>query len=57
MFFDSLATRIANIPGVKEAVPRRFVSTIPYIATLWVVTGVIGRVRFPKALGLPCRRE
>ena len=56
-FFDSLATWIANIPGVKEAVPWQFVSTIPYIVTLLVVTGVIGRVRFPKALGVPYRRE
>ncbi len=56
-FFDSLATWIANIPGVKEAVPWQFVSMIPYIVTLLVVTGVIGRVRFPKALGVPYRRE
>ena len=56
-FFDSLATWIANIPGVKEAIPWQFVSMIPYIATLLVVTGVIGRVRFPKALGVPYRRE
>ncbi|HDI10931.1 MAG TPA: ABC transporter permease [Candidatus Acetothermia bacterium] len=56
-FFDSLATWIANIPGVKEIVPWQFVSMIPYIATLLVVTGVIGRARFPKALGVPYRRE
>ncbi len=56
-FFDSLATWISNIPGVKEVVPWQFISMTPYVVTLLVVTGVIGRVRFPKALGIPYRRE
>jgi len=30
---------------------------LPYIVTLLVVSGVIGRVRFPKALGQPYKRE
>jgi ABC-type uncharacterized transport system permease subunit len=29
----------------------------PYIVTLLVVAGAIGRVRFPKALGIPYLRE
>jgi ABC-type uncharacterized transport system permease subunit len=29
----------------------------PYIVTLAVVAGVIGRVKFPKALGVPYMRE
>lgn len=56
-FFESLATWIQSLPGVKEVVPWQFIAMIPYVATLLVVAGVIGRVRFPKALGLPYRRE
>jgi simple sugar transport system permease protein len=56
-FFDSLAIWISNLPGIKEVVPWQFVAMIPYVVTLLVVAGVIGRVRFPKALGAPYRRE
>jgi len=56
-FFDSLAIWISNLPGIKEVVPWQFVAMIPYVVTLLVVAGVIGRVRFPKALGVPYRRE
>ncbi len=55
-FFESLATWIQNLPGSK-AVPWQFVAMIPYLVTLLVVAGVIGRVRFPKALGQPYKRE
>lgn len=54
--FESVATWIQNLPGSK-AVPWQFVAMIPYVVTLLVVTGVIGRVRFPKALGEPYKRE
>jgi len=55
-FFESIATWIANLPGSKT-VPWQFVSMIPYVVTLLVVSGAIGRVRFPKALGVPYKRE
>lgn len=55
-FFESLATWIQNLAGSK-AIPWQFVSMIPYVVTLLVVAGVIGRVRFPKALGQPYKRE
>lgn len=55
-FFDSLATWVANIPGVKEAVPWQMISMLPYVVTLLVVA-VIGRVHFPSALGKPYSRE
>jgi len=55
-FFESVATWVQNLPGSK-AVPWQFVAMIPYVVTLLVVAGVIGRVRFPKALGEPYKRE
>ncbi|MFH1609733.1 MAG: ABC transporter permease [Candidatus Bipolaricaulota bacterium] len=54
-FFDSLGTWLSTLPGL--VVYSYFVSMIPYVVTLFVVAGVIGRVRFPKALGTPYRRE
>lgn len=56
-FFDSLATWVANIPGVKEALPWQVIAMLPYVVTLLVVAGAIGRVRFPGALGKPYIRE
>jgi len=56
-FFDALGTWVANLPGIKNVVPWQFLRMTPYIVTLLVVAGVIGRVRFPKALGKPYIRE
>jgi len=54
-FFQSLATWIKTLPS--KPIPWQFVEMLPYIVTLLVVSGVIGRVRFPKALGKPYKRE
>ena len=56
-FFDTLSIWIQTIPGVKEIVPWYFIQAIPYVVTLIVVTGVIGRARPPKSVGVPYRRE
>ena len=54
-FFQSLATWIKTLPS--KPIPWQFVEMLPYIVTLLVVAGAIGRVRFPKELGKPYRRE
>ena len=56
-FFDGLATWIATYPGIKDIIPWQFVAMTPYVVTLAVVAGMIGRVRFPSALGVPYMRE
>jgi len=56
-FFDALGFWISNVPLVNKIVPYQFVRMIPYVATLLVLAGAIGRARFPKALGQPYRRE
>ncbi len=56
-FFDGLATWVATYPGVKKLIPWQFVAMAPYVVTLLVVAGAIGRARFPKALGVPYLRE
>jgi len=56
-FFDGLATWAATYPGIKKLIPWQFVAMAPYVVTLLVVAGAIGRARFPKALGIPYLRE
>ncbi|MBO67096.1 MAG: ABC transporter permease [Acidiferrobacteraceae bacterium] len=56
-FFDGFATWVSTYPKIKDIIPWQFVAMVPYIVTLLVVAGVIGRVRFPKALGIPYLRE
>ncbi len=55
--FDGLATWISTYPAIKKIIPWQFVAMAPYIITLLVVAGAIGRVRFPKGLGVPYLRE
>jgi len=54
-FFQGLAEWMKTLPS--KPIPSQFVSMLPYIVTLLVVSGAIGRVRFPKALGEPYKRE
>jgi ABC-type uncharacterized transport system permease subunit len=56
-FFDNLAVWVSTMPAVQRVIPWQFVSMAPYIVTLLVVAGVIGRVRFPAAMGIPYERE
>ncbi len=56
-FFDTLGIWISTLPELNKIIPYHFVRMIPYIATLVVVAGAIGRMRFPKTIGLPYRRE
>ena len=54
-FFQGLAETLKTMPN--KIIPWQFVSMLPYIVTLLVVSGAIGRVRFPKELGVPYKRE
>lgn len=56
-FFDALALWISNIPTINNIIPYQFIRMIPYLVTIIVLTGAIGRARFPKAIGEPYRRE
>jgi len=53
-FFDTLAVRasILNVP-----IPSEFLQMTPYIATMVVLAGVVGRSRAPAAEGVPYEKE
>jgi simple sugar transport system permease protein len=53
-FADSLASRLA-ILGVK--IPSEFLLMTPYIVTMIVLAGVVGRSRMPAADGTPYEKE
>ncbi|MCX8024986.1 MAG: ABC transporter permease [Thermanaerothrix sp.] len=53
-FADALASRLA-ILGI--AIPSQFLLMAPYIATMIVLAGVIGRARPPAADGIPYEKE
>jgi len=56
-FFDNLSVWISTMPAVQKVIPWQFIAMTPYIVTLLIVAGVIGRVRFPAAMGIPYERE
>ncbi|ASJ11326.1 ABC transporter permease [Thermococcus sp. P6] len=52
-FFDTLATWLAPL----HVVPGQFILMLPYVLTLIIVAGIIGKARPPKWDGKPYRRE
>ncbi|WP_456365709.1 ABC transporter permease [Thermococcus sp.] len=56
-FFDNLAIYIQNNPWLAGTIPWQFIATLPYLVTLLVVAGIIGRARAPKWDGIPYKRE
>ena len=42
-FFDGFATWVSTYPKIKDVIPWQFVAMAPYIVTLLVVAGAIGR--------------
>jgi simple sugar transport system permease protein len=53
-FSDALAARMA-ILGVD--IPSQFLLMIPYLATMIVLAGVVGRGHMPAADGQPYEKE
>ena len=53
-FFDSLASKVA-ILGIQ--IPSQFLLMLPYLITIVVLAGVVGRGQIPAADGLPYEKE
>ncbi len=56
-FFWTLGEWIKNMAAIKAVIPVTLMNTIPYIATLAVVAGLIGKSRPPRYVGRPYKRE
>ena len=57
-FLDAVAIRLQGValPGIGE-VPVQLVQALPYVLTVALLAGFIGRAMPPKALGLPYVKE
>ena len=53
-FADALQSRLSIL---NIAVPSQFMQMVPYLVTIIVVSGVVGRVRAPAADGRPYTKE
>lgn len=56
-FFDGLGLFASTSRELTRIIPYQFIQMMPYVVTLLVVAGVIGRFRTPAASGQPYRRE
>jgi simple sugar transport system permease protein len=57
-FLDAAAIRLqgVSLPGLG-AVPVQAIQALPYLLTVVLLAGFIGRSRAPRALGVPYRKE
>jgi general nucleoside transport system permease protein len=53
-FADSLASRLAIL---NVQIPSQFLLMAPYIATMIILAGVVGRSQMPAADGIPYEKE
>ena len=53
-FTDALATRLQGValPGVG-VIPVQFILALPYVLTVLLLAGFVGRAQPPKAIGSP----
>lgn len=56
--FDAVAIRLqgVTVPGLGE-VPVQFIQALPYLLTIFLLAGFIGRAVAPKAIGIPYEKE
>ena len=57
-FLDAAAIRLqgTDLPGIGE-VPVQFIQALPYLLTVVLLAGFIGRAVAPRAIGLPYHKE
>jgi len=55
--FSWVAIEWLKISALKQIIPVTLLNTIPYIVTLAVTAGVLGRSRPPKYAGVPYKKE
>jgi ABC-type uncharacterized transport system permease subunit len=51
--FDSLQMQIQGQSSLTKLIPVQFIQILPYVVTLVVLTGLVGKSRSPKQLGIP----
>ena len=54
---EALAIQLQGVKFGEEEIPNQFIQIIPYLLTIIVLAGFIGRARAPRALGLAYQKE
>jgi simple sugar transport system permease protein len=57
LFFGFAEAVAIRMPGVANNIPNQFIQMVPYVLTMIVLAGWIGRATPPKALGIPYVKE
>lgn len=52
-FADAVQIRLQGVTLFGTTIPVQFIQILPYLATILVLAGFVGRSRAPKALGTP----
>lgn len=56
-FADAIQTRLQGVVlWGTQPVPVQFIQILPYIVTILLLAGFVGKSRAPKALGLPFQK-
>jgi ABC-type uncharacterized transport system permease subunit len=56
-FTEAVAIQLQGVRFGDEEIPNQFIQIIPYVLTIVVLAGFIGRSRAPRALGIPYEKE
>lgn len=56
-FLDAVAIRLQGVEVLGFVIPVQFVEAIPYLLTVFLLAGFIGKAVAPKALGTPYVKE
>ncbi len=54
---EAIAIQLQGFKISGEEIPNQFIQMIPYLLTIIVLAGFIGRSRAPRALGIPYEKE
>jgi ABC-type uncharacterized transport system permease subunit len=55
-FLDAIQMRLQGVQLGGVGVPVQFIQVLPYVATVIVLAGFLGRSRAPRSLGLPFQK-
>jgi simple sugar transport system permease protein len=53
LFFGFASALATNLGSIGTSIPSEFLNMLPYVATIFAVAGLVGRVRAPAADGKP----
>ena len=56
-FTEAVRIRLEGVPIFGTQIPVQFIQILPYLVTILVLAGFVGKSRAPRQLGVPFQRE